>query len=64
MDDKRIAYALIVIGVVAVLVDLLIDPLRGVAFYLSAVQIIVLIVGIVVAAVGVYLGFIRKPPAA
>ena len=47
LDDKRVTYAVLVIGVIGVLISLLIDPLRGQDFHLGTVQIIVLIVGIV-----------------
>jgi hypothetical protein len=63
LADKRFAYALIVIGVVAALLSILIDPLRGVVLYLSAFQIIVLIVSLIVIVAGIYLAFVRKPPA-
>jgi hypothetical protein len=61
LADKRVAYGLIVVGVVLVVLSLVIDPIRGQDFYLGPVQIIVLIVGIVVALVGLYLTFVRKP---
>jgi hypothetical protein len=64
LDDKRVTYAVLVIGVIGVLISLLIDPLRGQDFHLGTVQIIVLIVGIVLVLAGAYLSFVRKPPAA
>jgi hypothetical protein len=63
LADKRFAYALIVIGVVAALLSILIDPLRGLNLYLAPVQIIVLIVSLIVIVAGIYLAFVRKPPA-
>jgi hypothetical protein len=63
LTNKRNLYGVILVGVVMVLVALLIDPIRGYVFYLNAGQIVLLIVGIVVAAGGAYLAFVRKPPA-
>jgi hypothetical protein len=64
LDDKRVAYAVLVVGVIGVLISILIDPLRGLKIYLATSQIIVLIVGIVLVLAGAYLAFVRKPPAA
>jgi hypothetical protein len=63
LDDKRIAYGVLVVGIVAVLISFLIDPLRGEKLYMATSQIIVLIVGIVLVLAGAYLAFVRKPPA-
>ncbi len=63
MKQQQIGYALLVLGVVAALLSILIDPIRGHDIYLAPVQIVVLIVGIVVALVGLYLAFVRKPAA-
>jgi hypothetical protein len=61
LADKRVAYALVVVGIVLVLLALLIDPIRGVHYHIGTVQIIVLIVGIVVGVVGLFLAFVRNP---
>ena len=61
LNDKRVAYALLAVGVVGVLLSILIDPIRGYDIYFATSQIIVLIVGIVLALAGVYLAFVRKP---
>ena len=63
LDDKRIAYAVLVVGIVAAVLSVVIDPLRGLDIYMATSQIIVLIVGIVLVLVGVYLAFVRKPAA-
>ena len=61
MNDKRVAYGVLVVGIIAVLISFLIDPLRGYDIHMATSQIIVLIVGIVVTLVGAYLAFVRKP---
>ncbi len=61
MSMKQIPYALIVLGIAAVLLAILIDPIRGLDIYLATSQIIVLVIGVIVALVGAYLAFIRKP---
>ncbi len=61
LNDKRVAYGVLVVGVVAVLLSFLIDPLRGLDIYMATSQIIVLIVGIVLVLAGAYLAFVRKP---
>jgi hypothetical protein len=63
LNDKRVAYGVLVIGVAAVLISFLIDPLRGEKLYMATSQIIVLIVGIVLVLAGAYLAFVRKPTA-
>jgi hypothetical protein len=63
MKQQPIGYVLLVLGVVAALLAILIDPIRGYDIYLAPVQIVVLIAGIVVALVGLYLAFVRKPAA-
>jgi uncharacterized membrane protein YccC len=62
LDDKRVAYALLVGGIVLVLLAIIIDPLRGYDVYLALPQIIAIIVGVVAALAGAYLVWIRKPP--
>ena len=61
LNDKRVAYGVLVVGIIAVLISFLIDPLRGYDIHMATSQIIVLIVGIVVTLVGAYLAFVRKP---
>ena len=60
LDDKRIAYGVLAVGVVLALLAILIDPIRGHSIYLATSQIVVLIVGLVVAVGGAYLSFMRK----
>jgi hypothetical protein len=63
LNDMRVAYGVLVVGIVAVLISILIDPLRGYSIHMATSQIIVLIVGIVLVLVGAYLAFVRKPVA-
>jgi hypothetical protein len=63
LNDMRVAYGVLVVGIIAVLISLLIDPVRGKHFYMGTAQIIVLIVGIVLVLAGAYLTFVRKPAA-
>ncbi|MBI5961685.1 MAG: hypothetical protein HY866_23305 [Chloroflexi bacterium] len=60
LADKRVVYALLIGGIVLALLAILIDPLRGNDIYLAPVQIVALIVGVVAAAAGAYLTFVRK----
>jgi len=62
LADKRVAYGLIAVGLILVLLSVLIDPIRGNDVYMATSQIIVLIVGVVVAVAGAYLVFMRRPP--
>lgn len=62
MSNKQIAYGILGLGILAALVSLLMDPVRGEDYYLNTVQIIVLVVGVLAALVGAYLSFVRKPP--
>jgi uncharacterized protein YacL len=62
LNDKRVAYAVLAVGVIGILLSVLIDPIRGYDIHMATSQIIVLIVGIVLAVVGAYLVFVRKPP--
>ncbi len=62
LDDKRIAYGALIVGIVAAVLAIVIDPLRGLDLYMHWGQIVVLVVGIVLALVGAYLSFVRKPP--
>ncbi len=59
MSEKQIGYGLLALGILAVLVSILIDPIRGNDIYLATSQIIVLVVGAVVALVGGYVTFMR-----
>lgn len=63
LDNKQLAYGLLAVGVLVALLSVLIDPLRGHDIYLATIQIIALIAGLVVAAAGAYLAFLRKPSA-
>lgn len=63
LNDKRVAYGILIVGIAAVVLSILIDPLRGLDLYLATSQIVVLIVGIVLALVGAYLAFMRQPAA-
>lgn len=60
MSMKQLPYALLIVGIVLVLGAILIDPIRGFEIYLATSQIIVLVIGAVVALVGAYLAFVRK----
>ena len=61
LADKRVAYALIVIGVVLAVLSIVIDPIRGYDIHMATIQIVALIVGIIVALIWLYLAFVRKP---
>jgi uncharacterized membrane protein YeaQ/YmgE (transglycosylase-associated protein family) len=66
LDQKQIAYGLIIVGIVGALLSVLIDPLRGLDIYFNPIQIVVLVVGVVLLLAGLYLAFVRQapPPAA
>jgi uncharacterized membrane protein len=63
LADKRIQYGLIIVGIVGVLLSVLIDPIRGNDIYFNPIQIVVLVVGVILALLGLYLAFVRQPPA-
>jgi len=63
LQQKQIGYILLIVGLVAAVLSILIDPIRGYDIYLATSQIVVLIVGIVVALIGLYLAFVRKTAA-
>ena len=63
LQNKRILYGVILVGIAIALASLLYDPIRGFKYYLNAAQIALLVIGIVMAAGGAYLAFVRKPPA-
>ncbi len=61
LNDRRVAYALLAVGVVGILLSILIDPIRGYDIYLATSQIIVLVICVVLALAGAYLAFVRAP---
>ena len=61
LDNKSMAYGMLILGVVVAVLAIAIDPLRGLDIYLHWTQIVALIAGIVVALVGAYLSFVRRP---
>ncbi len=63
LDNKQLAYGVLAVGVLVALLSVLIDPLRGEDVYMATSQIIALIAGLVLAAAGAYLAFMRQPPA-
>jgi uncharacterized membrane protein YidH (DUF202 family) len=63
LADKRVAYALIVVGVVLAILSVLIDPIRGYDIHMATIQIVALIVGIIAILIGLYLAFMRRPAA-
>ena len=63
LEDKRIQYGLIIVGIVGAVLSVLIDPIRGYDIYLHPVQIVVLVVGVILALAGLYLAFVRQPAA-
>jgi hypothetical protein len=62
MSEKQKVYGLIVAGVVLALASLLVDAVGIGTEGFGVGQIVGLIVGIVLAGVGVYRGFIRQKP--
>ncbi len=63
LEDKRVLYGLILVGLLGALLSVLIDPIRGYDIHMALIQIIGLIVGIVLFGAGIYLAFMRKPAA-
>lgn len=55
LADKRIAYVLLIGGIVLALLSILIDPIRGYDIYLAGLQVVALVVGIVAALAGAFL---------
>lgn len=53
---------LIAVGMILALAALLIDPLRGLDLYLATEQIVALIVGIVIAVIGLFITLTRPTP--
>lgn len=63
MSGRQLAYALILVGVVVALVSLLADPLGiGADDGFGTYQIVGLVAGLVVAAIGLYLAYFRRSP--
>ncbi len=60
MTEKQRNYGLIVVGVVLALASLLVDVVGVGTEGFGAGQIIGLIVGVILAGVGIYRGFIRQ----
>lgn len=63
MSERQIAYALIIIGVVVALASLLVDVVGVGSEGFGSYQTAGLIVGIVVAVIGLYLRYVRQRPA-
>jgi uncharacterized membrane protein len=63
LGNKQFAYAVLIVGAILVLLSILVDPLRGYDVCMGTEQIIMLIVGMVIALSGVYLAFLRHPDA-
>jgi len=61
LADKRVAYVLIIGGIVLAVLSVVIDPIRGYDIHMAAIQIVALIVGIIAILIGLYLGFVRRP---
>jgi hypothetical protein len=59
MSEKRLTYGLIVVGVVLVLASLLVDVIGVGTEGFGVGQVVGLILGIILAGVGVYRGFFR-----
>jgi hypothetical protein len=62
LQNKQVLYGILIVGILLVALSLLIDPVRGENFHMAGVQWLVLIVGAVIALIGAYLTFVRKPP--
>jgi uncharacterized membrane protein YvlD (DUF360 family) len=62
MSERQLTYGLIVVGVVLALASLLVDAVGIGTEGFGAAQIAGLILGVVLAGVGVYRGFIRHKP--
>lgn len=64
LKQNLIALSLLELGLQAVWVAVVVDPLRGHDVYLGTEQIILLVAGVIAALVGAYLGFVRRQPVA
>ncbi len=62
MTENQITYGLLVLGVVLVLASLLVDAVGLGTEGFGIAQIVGVVVGIILAGVGVYRGFIREKP--
>ena len=62
MSERQLTYGLIVVGVVLALASLLVDAVGIGTKGFGVAQIVGLILGVVLAGVGVYRGFIRQRP--
>jgi hypothetical protein len=62
MSERQLTYGLIVVGVVLALASLLVDTVGIGTKGFGVAQIVGLILGVVLAGVGVYRGFIRQRP--
>lgn len=63
MSERQLAYALILVGIVAALVSVLADTLGiGGSDEFGYLQIIGLVAGVVVALIGLYLAYFRRRP--
>jgi hypothetical protein len=62
MSEKQLTYSLIIIGVVLALASLLVDAVGVGTEGFGVGQIIGLILGVILAGVGVYRGFVRRKP--
>lgn len=63
LANRQMLYGVLLVGIVLVALAFAIDPIRGEDFYMSGWQWLVLAVGAVLTLAGVYLAFMRKPPA-
>ncbi len=62
MIGRHLGELLLAAGIVLALAAILIDPLRGLDIYLATQQIVALIVGIVIAVVGLFITLTRPTP--
>lgn len=63
MSETQLGYGLLIVGIVLALASLLADVVGVGAEGFGTYQIVGLIVGIVVAAIGAYLRYVRRRPA-
>jgi D-alanyl-lipoteichoic acid acyltransferase DltB (MBOAT superfamily) len=61
LADKRVAWLLIIGGIVLAVLSVVIDPIRGYDIHMAAIQIVALIIGIIAILIGLYLAFVRRP---
>ena len=60
MTNQQMGYLLLVVGIAIAVLAIIIDPLRGLVLYLHWAQILALVVGVVIALAGIYVGFLRS----